>query len=67
MNQYLRPSNNSQSEFFTFNLVSFDEIKREILTLHKKKASREGDISVNILKDAIEVADFLPIYKESPS
>ena len=49
----------TQSELFTFNLVSSDEIKREILNLNNKKASREGDIPVNILKDAIDT--YLPI------
>ena len=45
--------------FLTFNLVSSDEIKREILNLNNKKASREGDILVKILKDAIDT--YLPI------
>ena len=54
-----RSSNNTQSELFTFNLVSSDKIKREILNLSNKKASREGDIPVNILKDAIDT--YLPI------
>ena len=55
----IRSSNNTQSELFTFNLVSSDKIKREILNLNNKKASREGDIPVNILKDAIDA--YLPI------
>ena len=55
----IKSSNNSHSEFFTCNLVSSDEIKREILTLNSKKASREADIPVNILKDAIDA--YLPI------
>ena len=55
----IKSSNNTQSELFTFNLVSSDEIKREILTLNNKKASREGDIPVNRLKDAID--SYLPI------
>ena len=55
----IRSSNNTQSELFSFNLVSSDEIKREILNLNNKKASREGDIPVNILKDAIDT--YLPI------
>ena len=56
----IRSSNNTQSELFTFNLVSSDEIKQEILNLDNKKASRgEGDIPVNILKDAIDT--YLPI------
>ena len=55
----IRSSNNTQSELFTFNLVSSDEIKREILNLNNKKASREGDIPVNISKDATDT--YLPI------
>ena len=55
----IKSSNNTQSELFTFNLVSSDEIKREILNFNNKKASREGDIPVNILKDAIDT--YLPI------
>ena len=55
----INSSNNTKTELFTFNLVSSDEIKREILTLNNKKASREGDIPVNILKDAIDT--YLPI------
>ena len=58
----IRSSNNTQSELFTFNLVSSDEIKREILNLNNKKASREGDIPVNILKDAIDT--YLPILNK---
>ena len=50
----IRSSNNTQSELFPFNLVSFDEIRREFLNLNNKKASREGDIPVNILEDAID-------------
>ena len=55
----IRSPNNTQSELFTFNLGSSDEIKREILNLNNKKTSREGDIPVNILKDAIDT--YLPI------
>ena len=55
----IRSSNNTQSELFTFKLGSSDEIKREILNLNNKKASREGDIPVNILKDVIDT--YLPI------
>ena len=58
----IRSSNNTQSELFTFNLVLSDEIKREILNLNNKKASREGDIPVNILKDAIDT--YLPILNK---
>ena len=44
---------------FTFNLVSSHEIRREILILNNKKTSREGDIPVNILKDATDT--YLPM------
>ena len=50
----LKSSNNTHPDLFTFNLVSSDEIKREILTLNNKKASSEGDIPVNFLKDATD-------------
>ena len=55
----IKSSNNTQSELFTYNLVSFGEIKREIITVNNKKASREGDIPINVLKDAINI--YLPI------
>ena len=54
----IKSSNNSHSEVFSFNLVSSDEIKTEILTLNNEKASREGDIPVNTLKDATDT--YLP-------
>ena len=55
----IRFSNNTQSELLTFSLVSSDEIKRKILNLNNKKATREGHIPVNIFKDAIDT--YLPI------
>ena len=55
----IKSSNNTHSDLFTFNLVSFDEIKREILTLNNKEVSQEGDIPVNILKDDID--NYLPV------
>ena len=55
----IKSSNNTQSELFTYNLVSFGEIKREIITVNNKKASREGDVPINVLKDAINI--YLPI------
>ena len=55
----IESSNNTHSDLFTFNIVSSDEIKREILTFNNKKASMERDIPVNILKDAIDT--YLPI------
>ena len=55
----IKSSTNTQSKLFTFNLVSFDEIEREIVTLNNKKAARERDISVNISKDTIDT--YLPI------
>ena len=36
----IESSNNTHSDLFTFNIVSSDEIKREILTFNNKKASR---------------------------
>ena len=43
----IRSSNNTQSESFTFHLVSTNETKRETLILRNSKASKKGDISVN--------------------
>ena len=59
----IKSSNNNIQTLFTFNLASSDEIKRYILTLNNKKASREGDITVNILKDATD--NYLPILRSS--
>ena len=59
----IKSSNNTHSKLFTFNLVSSDEIKSEILTLNNKKASREGDTPVNILRDAIDT--YLPILTKA--
>ena len=59
----IKSSNNNIQTLFTFNLASSDEIKRYILTLNNKKASREGDITVNILKDATD--NYLPILRLS--
>ena len=58
----MKSSNKTQSELFTFNLVSSDEIKREILTPNNKKALREGDIPVNISKHVIDT--YLPILND---
>ena len=55
----IKSSNSSKSKFFTFNLVSSNEIKREILTFNNKKVSREGDSPVNISKHTTDV--YLPI------
>ena len=55
----IKYSNNIHSDLFTFNLVSSDEIKKQILTLNNKPVLRERDIPVNILKDAI--GTYLPI------
>ena len=55
----IKYSNNIHSDLFTFNLVSSDEIKKQILTLNNKTVLRERDIPVNILKDAI--GTYLPI------
>ena len=50
----VRPSNGAQSKRFTFNYISSDKIKHEMLNLNNQKASMEEDTSVNILKDAID-------------
>lgn len=57
----LRPQT-TQFKLLTFNFVSSDEIIREIIILNKKKASREEDIPVNVLKDVIDT--YLPILSK---
>ena len=57
----LRPLT-TQFILLTFNFVSSDEIIREIIILNKKKASREEDIPVNVLKDVIDT--YLPILSK---
>ena len=52
----------TQFKLLTFNFVSSDEIIREIIILNKKKASREEDIPVNVLKDVIDT--YLPILSK---
>ena len=52
----------TQFELLSFNFVWSDEIKREIIILNKKKASREEDIPVNVLKDVIDT--YLPILSK---
>ena len=44
----------TQSNLLTFDIDSPDEIKHKISIFNNNKASREGDISVNILKDTID-------------
>ena len=55
----------TRSQLFNFNLVPSDKIKQVILILNNKKASREGDIPVDILKDATDT--YLPTPKLSTS
>ena len=50
----IRSSNGAQSKRFTFNYISSDKIKHEMLNLNNQKASMEEDTSINILKDAID-------------
>ena len=54
----------SNSEFvpFQFERTSSNELKKEILNLNNKKATREGDIPVNLLKESIET--YLPVLTE---
>ena len=54
----------SNSEFvpFQFERISSNELKKEILNLNNKKATREGDIPVNLLKESIET--YLPVLTE---
>ena len=54
----------SNSEFvpFQFERISSNELKKEILNLNNKKATREGDIPVNLLKGSIDT--YLPVLTE---
>ena len=51
----IKSSNNTHTDLVPLNLVSSDEIKRQILTLNNKKASREEDFPVNILTHSTKV------------
>ena len=53
---------NSEFEPFHFQCISSNELKNEILNLNNKKATREGDIPVNLLKESIET--YLPVLTE---
>ena len=53
---------NSEFEPFHFQRISSNELKKEILNLNNKKATREGDIPVNLLKGSIDT--YLPLLTE---
>ena len=53
---------NLEFEPFHFQRISSNELKKEILNLNNKKATREGDIPVNLLKESIET--YLPVLTE---
>ena len=53
---------NSEFEPFHFQRISSNELKKEILNLNNKKATREGDIPVNLLKGSIDT--YLPVLTE---
>ena len=57
----MSPSN-SEFEPFHFQRVSLNELKKEILNLSNKKATRKGDIPVNLLKGSIDT--YLPVLTE---
>ena len=46
----------SNSEFKPFHIqrISSNELKKEILNLNNKKATKQGDIPVNLLKESID-------------
>ena len=60
-NQISKIMSQSNSEFepFHFQRISSNELKKEILNLNNKKATREGDIPVNLLKGSIDT--YLPV------
>ena len=53
---------NSELEPFQFQRISSTELKKEILNLNNKKATREEDIPVNWLKGSIDT--YLPVLTE---
>ena len=53
---------NSEFEPFHFPRISSNELKKEILNLNNKKATREGDIPVSLLKGSIDT--YLPLLTE---
>ena len=53
---------NSEFEPFNFQRISSNELKKEILNLNNKKATREGDTPVNLLKGSIDT--YLPVLTE---
>ena len=53
---------NLEFEPFHFQRISSNELKNEILNLNNKKATREGDIPVNLLKESIDT--YLPVLTE---
>ena len=58
----IMPQSNSEFVPFQFRRISSNELKKEILNLNNKKATREGDIPVNLLKESIET--YLPVLTE---
>ena len=53
---------NSEFEPFHFQRISSNELKKEILNLNNKKATREGDIPVNLLEESVDT--YLPVLTE---
>ena len=53
---------NSKFEPFHFQCISSNELKKEILNLNNKKATKQGDIPVNLLKGSIDTS--LPVLTE---
>ena len=57
----IMPQSNSEFEPFHFQHIS-NKLKKKILNLNNKKATREGDIPVNLLKGSIDT--YLPVLTE---
>ena len=53
---------NSKFKPFYFQRISSNELKEELLNLNNKKAAREEDIAVNLLKGFVE--SYLPVLTE---
>ena len=48
----IMPQSNSEFEPFYFQHISSNELEKQALNLNNKKATREGDIPVSLLKES---------------
>ena len=53
--QRIKLANFHHRQTFNFRYVSVKEVKKELMNLSSKKATRKGDIPAKILKDSLSV------------